>query len=95
SYSFYPVYCGLYDIAFETPALDEDFQIVPEDYLRPNGGIIFPNPNAPTGSALALDAIERIVAGNPTSVVVVDEAYVDFGAESAVALIERHPNLVV
>jgi histidinol-phosphate aminotransferase len=95
SYSFYPVYCGLYDIDFETPALDEDFQIVPEDYLRPNGGIIFPNPNAPTGSALALDAIERIVAGNPTSVVVVDEAYVDFGAESAVALIERHPNLVV
>ncbi|NMZ45757.1 histidinol-phosphate transaminase [Pseudomonas oryzihabitans] len=95
SYSFYPVYCGLYDIAFETPELDEDFQIVPEDYLRPNGGIIFPNPNAPTGSALALDAIERIVAGNPTSVVVVDEAYVDFGAESAVALIERHPNLVV
>jgi len=95
SYSFYPVYCGLYDIAFETPVLDEDFQIVPEDYLRPNGGIIFPNPNAPTGSALALDAIERIVAGNPTSVVVVDEAYVDFGADSAVALIERHPNLVV
>lgn len=95
SYSFYPVYCGLYDIAFETPALDEDFQIVVEDYFRPNGGIIFPNPNAPTGSALALEAIERIVAGNPTSVVVVDEAYVDFGAESAVALIGRHPNLVV
>ncbi len=95
SYSFYPVYCGLYDIAFETPALDEDFQIVPEDYLRPNGGIIFPNPNAPTGSALALDAIERILAGNPSSVVVVDEAYVDFGAESAVALIDRYPNLVV
>ncbi|KUM43857.1 histidinol-phosphate transaminase [Pseudomonas sp. EpS/L25] len=95
SYSFYPVYCGLYDIAFETPALDEDFQIVPEDYLRPNGGIIFPNPNAPTGSALALDAIERVLAGNPTSVVVVDEAYVDFGAESAVALINRYPNLVV
>jgi len=95
SYSFYPVYCGLYDIAFETPALDEDFQIVVEDYFRPNGGIIFPNPNAPTGSALALEAIERIVVGNPTSVVVVDEAYVDFGAESAVALIGRHPNLVV
>ena len=95
SYSFYPVYCGLYDIAFETPALDEDFQIVVEDYFRPNGGIIFPNPNAPTGSALALEAIERIVVGSPTSVVVVDEAYVDFGAESAVALIGRHPNLVV
>lgn len=95
SYSFYPVYCGLYDIAFETPALDEDFQIVVEDYFRSNGGIIFPNPNAPTGSALALEAIERIVVGNPTSVVVVDEAYVDFGAESAVALIGRHPNLVV
>lgn len=95
SYSFYPVYCGLYGIAFETPALDEDFQIVPEDYLKPNGGIIFPNPNAPTGSPLALDAIERIAAGNPQSVVVVDEAYVDFGAESAVALIAGHPNLVV
>jgi histidinol-phosphate aminotransferase len=95
TYSFYPVYCGLYGIDYVTVPLTEQYEIRPEDYLRPNGGVIFPNPNAPTGRALPLAGIERIVAGNPESVVVVDEAYVDFGAESAVSLVNRHPNLLV
>ena len=95
TYSFYPVYARLYGIGYETVPLTDEFEIRADDYLRPNGGIIFPNPNAPTGRALELAEIERIVAGNPDSVVVVDEAYVDFGASSAVPLIERHPNLLV
>ena len=95
SYSFYPVYCGLYRIAFEPIALDEQFQIRPADYARPNGGIIFPNPNAPTGCLLALEAVEQILLANPDSVVVVDEAYIDFGGESAISLVDRFPNLLV
>lgn len=95
SYSFYPVYCGLYGIAFETVPLDGDFAIRVDDYRKPNGGIIFPNPNAPTGRALALAEIERLLQANPDSAVVVDEAYVDFGAESAVPLVARYPNLLV
>lgn len=95
SYSFYPVYCGLYGIHFETVALNAQFEVAIDDYLRPNGGIIFPNPNAPTGIPLALSEIERLLAHNTQSVVVVDEAYVDFGTESAVALIHRYPNLLV
>ena len=95
TYSFYPVYCRLYGVDFETIPLTDRFDIRPEDYLKANGGIIFPNPNAPTGRALPLADIERIVAGNPDSVVVIDEAYVDFGAESAVPLVGRHPNLLV
>lgn len=95
SYSFYPVYCGLYEIDYETIPLDEDFAINPEDYQKPNGGIIFPNPNAPTGRLLTLDAIERILKYNPDSVVVVDEAYIDFGGVSASALINQYPNLLV
>nr|WP_298135670.1 histidinol-phosphate transaminase [uncultured Pseudomonas sp.] len=95
SYSFYPVYCGLYGIACEQIALDEQFQIRVEDYARPNGGIVFPNPNAPTGCVLALDAIERLLAANPDSVVLVDEAYIDFGGQSAIALVDRYPNLLV
>ena len=95
TYSFYPVYARLYGIAYESVPLTESFEIRPQDYLRPNGGIIFPNPNAPTGRALALADIERIVAGNAESVVVIDEAYVDFGAESAVSLVNAHPNLLV
>lgn len=95
SYSFYPVYCGLYRIAFEPVALDEQFQIRPADYARPNGGIIFPNPNAPTGCLLALEAIEQILQASPDSVVVVDEAYIDFGGESAISLVDRYPNLLV
>ncbi len=95
TYSFYPVYCGLYGIAYETIALDEQFRIDVADYARPNGGIIFPNPNAPTGCLLPLDAIERLLQFNRDSVVLVDEAYVDFGGHSAIALIDRYPNLLV
>ncbi len=95
TYSFYPVYCGLYGIQHEALALDEQFQIRPEDYARPNGGIIFPNPNAPTGCLLPLDAIERILQGSPDSVVLVDEAYIDFGGETAIKLVHKYPNLLV
>ncbi|MBW7901574.1 MAG: histidinol-phosphate transaminase [Rhodocyclaceae bacterium] len=98
TYSFYPVYCGLYGVDYEAVALDEDFAIVVDDYLQPNGGIIFPNPNAPTGRLLPLDGVERIVAGNPDSVVVVDEAYIDFAGDaipSAAALVAKYPNLLV
>ena len=86
SYSFYPVYCGLYQIAFDTIPLAGDFSINIDDYARPNGGIIFPNPNAPTG---------RLLQANPDSVLVIDEAYVDFGGESAIPLTTRYPNLLV
>ncbi|MGL4316936.1 MAG: histidinol-phosphate transaminase [Pseudomonas sp.] len=95
TYSFYPVYCGLYGIPYEALALDEQFQIRVEDYARPNGGIIFPNPNAPTGCALGLEAIERLLKANPDTVVLVDEAYIDFGGETAIKLVERYPNLLV
>lgn len=95
TYSFYPVYCGLYDVAYETVPLTEAFEIRVEDYARSNGGIIFPNPNAPTGRALPRAEIERLLAGNPDSVVVVDEAYVDFGAETAIPLVAKHDNLLV
>ncbi|PSS57982.1 histidinol-phosphate transaminase [Pseudomonas sp. BBP2017] len=95
SYSFYPVYCGLYGIPYETLALDEQFQIRVGDYARPNGGIIFPNPNAPTGCLLALDAIEQLLKANPQSVVVVDEAYIDFGGQTAISLVDRYDNLLV
>ena len=95
TYSFYPVYCGLYGIQHEALALDEQFQIRVEDYARPNGGIIFPNPNAPTGCLLPLDAIERILQGSPDSVVLVDEAYIDFGGETAIKLVHKYPNLLV
>ncbi len=95
SYSFYPVYCGLYGIEPRIIPLNDQFDIDPEDYRPPNGGVIFPNPNAPTGRLLSLADVERIVAVNPERVVVVDEAYVDFGGESAIALIDRYPNLLV
>jgi histidinol-phosphate aminotransferase len=95
TYSFYPVYCGLYDIAYETVPLTESFEIRIEDYLRPNGGIVFPNPNAPTGRVLSLADIETLLSRNRDSVVIVDEAYIDFGGESAAALVNRFPNLLV
>lgn len=99
TYSFYPVYCGLYGIEHKAIPLDEDYAIRVEDYLpragASAGAIIFPNPNAPTGRLLALSDIERIVAGNPQAVVLVDEAYVDFGGESAATLVDRYPNLLV
>ena len=95
SYSFYPVYAQLYDIAYETVPLTDSFAINPADYSRPNGGVIFPNPNAPTGCVLALDAIEQILQANRDVVVLVDEAYIDFGGESAVALVGRYDNLLI
>jgi histidinol-phosphate aminotransferase len=95
TYSFYPVYCGLYGIEYEVIPLDRHFEINIHDYDRPNGGIIFPNPNAPTGIPLELDKVEALLQKNRYSVVVVDEAYVDFGTESAVRLINTYPNLLV
>ncbi|MBL8446480.1 MAG: histidinol-phosphate transaminase [Zoogloeaceae bacterium] len=99
TYSFYPVYCGLYGIDYATVPLDDNFQIRVDDYLARGpqgaGAVIFPNPNAPTGRALPLAEIARLAAGLPDCPIVIDEAYVDFGAESAAALINRHPNLLV
>jgi histidinol-phosphate aminotransferase len=95
TYSFYPVYCALFGITCETVALNHAFQIDVADYRHPNGGIIFPNPNAPTGCLLGLDAIERLLNNNPDSVVVVDEAYIDFGGATAIPLIAHYPNLLV
>ncbi|MDP3513028.1 MAG: histidinol-phosphate transaminase [Sulfuritalea sp.] len=95
SYSFYPVYCGLYQVAYETIPLASDFSIQVGAYTRPNGGIIFPNPNAPTGCLVPLAEIERLLQSNRDSVVVIDEAYVDFGGESAIPLTVSYPNLLV
>lgn len=95
TYSFYPVWAGVYGIPFKKVATDEDFRIDPSDYLVPNGGIVIPNPNAPTGISLSLSDIEAIVKGNPTSVVVIDEAYIDFGKESALRLTETYDNLLI
>ncbi|MCK9379752.1 MAG: histidinol-phosphate transaminase [Sulfuritalea sp.] len=95
TYSFYPVYCRLYQVEFETIALADDFSIRLSDYVKPNGGIIFPNPNAPTGCLVPLAEIEALLQSNSDSVVVIDEAYVDFGGASAIPLIARYPNLLV
>lgn len=95
TYSFYPVYCQLYQIDSTLVPLKDDFTIDVTDYQRPNGGIIFPNPNAPTGCLLPLTAIRQLLEANTDSVVVVDEAYVDFGGETAIALINDYPNLLV
>ena len=95
TYSFYPVYCGLYGIEFTPVPLGAAFEIKVDDYLRPNGGIIFPNPNAPTGRLLPVSEIERLLQANPASVVVIDEAYVAFGGESCVPLVKQYPQLLV
>ncbi len=95
SYSFYPVYCGLYEIEFQTIPLNDQFEIQAKDYAIENGGIIFPNPNAPTGKVLDLSEIETILKANSQSVVVVDEAYIDFGGETAITLVDKYPNLLV
>ena len=95
TYSFYPVWANLFGVKYETKPLDDNFQIVKEDYFCENGGVIFPNPNAPTGVELSLDAVEEIVRKNSGRVVIVDEAYVDFGAKSALPLVKKYKNLVV
>ncbi len=95
SYSFYPVYCRLFGINYQMIPLSDHFDIQPEDYSRTNGGIIFPNPNAPTGKALSLQTIETFLTQHPDSVIVIDEAYVDFGADTAIALVRQYKNLLV
>lgn len=95
TYSFYDVWADLYRIPYHTCALDENWHMNPEDYKQPNGGVIFPNPNAPTGLLEDLSVIEEIVQANPDVVVIVDEAYIDFGGESALPLIKKYDNLLV
>jgi histidinol-phosphate aminotransferase len=95
TYSFYPTYARLFEVDYRTVPLDDSFAINVDDYATPNGGVLLPNPNAPTGRPLTLAEIERLLASNTGSVVVIDEAYVDFGAKSAIALLERYPNLLV
>jgi len=88
TYSFYPVYCKLFGIDYQTVPLGNDFEINLTDYKTPNGGIIFPNPNAPTGRAIARSEIEKLLARNTDSVLVIDEAYVDYGTESCIPLLQ-------
>jgi histidinol-phosphate aminotransferase len=95
TYSFYPVYCKLYGIDFRQIPLTDSMEIRLEDYDQQCSGIIFPNPNAPTGIGLPLAAVEDLLVRRPDAVVVVDEAYVDFGGESALPLIQSHPNLLI
>ena len=95
SYSFYPVYAGLYDIQMHVVPLDEQFAIDPADYVGDSGGVVIANPNAPTGRLLPLAAIEQIAGQNLHCAVLVDEAYIDFGGESALGLLERFDNILV
>ncbi|OCY50793.1 histidinol-phosphate transaminase [Acinetobacter pittii] len=95
TYSFYPVYSQFFGTKTKEIALNDNFEIEVKDYVQPNGGVIITNPNAPTSIALGLAEIEQILKANPDRVVVIDEAYVDFGAESAVSLVNRYENLVV
>ncbi|MBQ8857892.1 MAG: histidinol-phosphate transaminase [Lachnospiraceae bacterium] len=95
SYSFYSVWAEEFRIPYKRPALDENFKLVKEDYYQENGGIIFPNPNAPTAIYEPLETIEDIIAHNKDVVVIVDEAYIDFGGESARSLIDKYDNLLV
>jgi histidinol-phosphate aminotransferase len=95
TYSFYDVWAKLYQIPYETVPLTKEWKISPSSFSRPNGGIIFPNPNAPTGLALSLEEVEEIVKANQKSVVIVDEAYVDFGGVSALPLLADYDNLLV
>ncbi len=95
TYSFYDVWADVYRIPYKTCPLKKDFTINPEDYYQENGGIIFPNPNAPTGVLESVSMIEDIVSKNPDSVVIIDEAYIDFGGESCLTLTEKYENLLV
>ncbi len=95
TYSFYPVWANMYRIPFETPFVDDQFEITVSDYHRENGGVIIANPNAPTSLALPLDRIHDLLRHNQDVIVIIDEAYIDFGGESALPLIDRYENLLV
>lgn len=95
TYSFYDVWADMLRIPYQTIALDENFCINPADYQVKNGGVVFPNPNAPTGELLPIEAVEEIIKANPDVIVIVDEAYIDFGGESALPLIHKYDNVVV
>ena len=95
TYSFYDVWAALYKIPYKTVPLDDNFKIIKEDYLQENGGIVIANPNAPTSIAMPLENVEFIVKNNPDVVVIIDEAYVDFGGESAIPLLKKYENLMV
>lgn len=95
SYSFYPVYAKLFNIPYDAIELGEDFTIVPDDYFQSEGGVIFPNPNAPTSIFIELGAVKQILDNNLDKVVIVDEAYIDFAEASAVSLLQDYPNLLV
>ena len=95
TYSFYKVWADLYRIPYECQKLDENFKIVKEDYYKENGGVIFPNPNAPTGLYEDLADVEDIIAHNQDVIVIVDEAYVDFAGRSALELIDKYENLII
>ena len=95
TYSFYDVWADLFNIPYVRPALRDDFTIDINDYKKPNGGVVIANPNAPTSIALSIDNIEEIVAANEEAVVIIDEAYIDFGGETALSLVNRYDNLLV
>ena len=95
TYSFYPIWSRAFGIPFRTIPLRDDFSIDPSDYAGPCGGIVFPNPNAPTGRILSIDAVEGLLRAHPDRLVLVDEAYIDFGGQSAIPLTRRFPNLLV
>lgn len=95
TYSFYPVWCSLFNIPYKTYPVDENFRINPDDYKEPNGGVIIPNPNAPTSIGENLDFVEKILQYNQDSVVIIDEAYVDFGGVSSIPLVGKYENLLV
>lgn len=95
TYSFYPVWCSLFGIKYKNYPVGEDFRINPEDYKEKNGGVVIPNPNAPTSLGEGLDFVEKILNYNQDSVVIIDEAYVDFGGTSSIPLIDKYENLLV
>ena len=95
TYSFYKVWADLYRIPYECQKLDENFKIVKEDYYKENGGVIFPNPNAPTSIYEDLEFVEDIIRHNQDVIVIVDEAYIDFAGESALSLLDKYDNLII
>ena len=95
TYSFYKVWAGLFRIPYETVPLKDDFRIDFDDYTRQNGGIVIANPNAPTSIYEPVEALEKVVKANPASVVIIDEAYIDFAGESALSLVDKYDNVLV